>query len=181
MKNKIRLLGSVFAALAAHVSLAQSPSPLPSASPSIAPYPCQISSWTPEQHSYYGARDTITEGLKALKINNLRSHRIFLFIVQHRDTVEVRFYERGEGGSYTVRTFQRNNGTAAMAQIDKAILNNEGKGCVGERCKSVFDPEIANAQAKPATVTDSVPQTFAEIVNDQKLPEFFKVTLVILC
>jgi hypothetical protein len=168
-------------------ALAQTPEPAASPGPALADAPspaaspgprCRNNSWNPEVYSFYGEKDKIVEKFANIP-TKLSEHRMFLQVTQGDLTAEVKFYEQKDG-KFTVTKWTTKQTSRLLANIDDAIVLNEGEDCVGKLVKGVLRQELGKGTPSTVGVPDLPQEAFAPPVNGAS-GKFIKTTVILLC
>ena len=142
---------------------------------------CNQFSRNVQLYSFYGAKHIVADHLAKLPVD-LSERRVFLQITQGAK-VDIRLFERQEGGSYKVTEWSNAKASRLFAEIDDAIIKNKGENCVGDAIKAMLAALGKGETA--ASLTEPVSAKNAFTPSIQKASEgpddFIKGTVVILC
>src|SRR6478672_11491005 len=134
--------------LIASGSLAVAAAENPSPSPTLAPSPasprgprCQQKSWSPELYGFYGKKQTIIDKLAQIP-TPISEHRVVVQITQGDATGDVRLFEQQKDGTFTVTQWATRQPSDIVAGIDKTIMDNKGRDCVGAAIKEVLTKKL---------------------------------------
>jgi hypothetical protein len=161
-------------------SAAPSASAEPSTYPSASPLPsiCNLASWSPESHTFYGRKETIIE--KLANLSSPSDHRVFIQVTQGDSSGNVRLYEKNNGGGYTVTEWSTPKTSQLLDEIDRAIVANKGVNCVGEQVKGVLNKLGKGARHENVAAPESAKAAFAHPVKEAQ-GEFVKTTIILNC
>jgi hypothetical protein len=180
MKNHTLIVTLVAAALLGNAS-ASDPEPTETPTPSpIVMGGCHRSSWNPELYSFYGAKDTIVEKLAQIP-TKLSERRVFLQVTQGDSGVNIRLYEKQRDGTYKLTEWTKEQTPHLIAEIDKAICDNQGVNCVGEQVKSVLAEELKEGEVTEKVIAPVSPEAAFKHSVMNASGKFIKTTIVILC
>ena len=110
--------------------------------PESSPGPrCRKASWNPESFTFYGAKDTIIKGLADIPVT-LSDHRLFFQVTQGESDTDVKLYEQGKDGTFTVTEWTTRQASQLLSDVNKVIIANKGVNCVGEQVKSILSKSL---------------------------------------
>lgn len=157
----------------------ETPTPTASATP-IVMGGCNKASRDTAAYCFYGNRAQIIKNLSALPPAILE-RRVFLQVTQIGQSATIKLYEQEEGGTFTVTKWSHKETPRLLTAIDRAIMENKGESCVGDKVKAVLFEELKKETEKenvpaPASTTEAFSDS---IPKDELL--FIKTTVFVLC
>jgi len=133
------------ASLALGVTESPSPSVSPTGTPSGGGPRCQQMSWSPELYGFYGKKQTVIDKLAQIP-TPISEHRIVVQITQGDATGDVRLFEQQKDGTFTVTQWATRQSSDVLAGIDKTIMDNKGRDCVGAAIKEVLTKKLGTGK-----------------------------------
>ena len=129
------------------VAAAENPSPTPTPTPTATPRVprCQQMSWSPELYGFYGKKQTVIDKLAQIP-TPISEHRIVVQITQGDATGDVRLFEQQKDGTFTVTQWATRQPSDIVAGIDKTIMDNKGRDCVGAAIKEVLTKKLGTGK-----------------------------------
>jgi hypothetical protein len=178
--NRYILIFALVAVLSCPVGFCQSPSPTASMGPV-----CELSSRDVEVYGFYGTKEIVAKRVANLPVN-LSDRRLFLQITQSGRTdgekIQVKLFEKQKNGSdFTVTEWKKGKAPGLFDAIDKAIIQNKGKQCVGEAIKAVLTKKLGPGRTlSPLGASTSPEAAFKPSVHDTS-GDFIKSVVILGC
>jgi hypothetical protein len=164
--------------VAVTVGAAENPSASPE--PTGTPLPtCNYSSKTPEEHTFYGEKEIITQKLSDWSAKP-SEHRVMVQITQGDSGGEVKLFERHENGRYTVTDWSPRHTAELIAAIERAIMANKGVNCVGEQMKAVLKKLGKGHTVEDVAEPASASAAFSHAVKESS-GDFIQTVIVFGC
>jgi hypothetical protein len=163
-----------------HFASAQSPSPTdsPESPPPSTNTECRLSSWSPELYSFWGKKEVVIDKLARIP-TQLAKHRLAVQISQGDTIGDMRLFEQQNDGSFTVTEWSTRDTAAFLTKIDKAIMDNKGRDCVGEKIKAVL-ATLGKGKISTGVAPTSQEAAFSPSVNEVS-GDFIKSTVIFGC
>ena len=183
MKSHISIVTLIASAsLALGVTESPSPSPTPRLSPTATPSGprCQQMSWSPELYGFYGKKQTVIDKLAQIP-TPISEHRIVVQITQGDATGDVRLFEQQKDGTFTVTQWATRQSSDILAGIDKTIMDNKGRDCVGAAIKDLLTEKLGQGKAlEPLAAPGSSKDAFSPSIQSAS-GDFIKTVIFFGC
>jgi len=153
MKKHI-LVVTLITAASIRVCFCQSPTPTPPGAV------CALASRDVELYGFYGTKEIVTERVANVPMN-LSERRQFLQITQSGRTdgkADVKLFEKQNDGSFKVTEWPEAKAQGLFDAIERAIIENKGKHCVGDECKAVLDKMLGPGKPAETLKADASPK-----------------------
>ena len=178
------LIVTLIASTSLAVAAAENPSPTPTPAPSATATPggprCQQMSWSPELYGFYGKKETVIDKL-ALIPTPISEHRVVVQITQGHATGDVRLFEQQKDGTFTVTQWATRQSSDILAGIDKTIMDNKGRDCVGAAIKEVLTKKLGTGKMlEPLAAPGSSKDAFEPSIKDAS-GDFIKTVIIFGC
>lgn len=176
----VTLIASASLAVAAAEN--PSPSPTPALSPTATPGGprCQQMSWSPELYGFYGKKQTVIDKLAQIP-TPISEHRIVVQITQGDATGDVRLFEQQKDGTFTVTQWATRQSSDILAGIDKTIMDNKGRDCVGAAIKEVLTKKLGTGKTlEPLAAPGSSKDAFEPSIKAAS-GDFIKTVIIFGC
>ena len=165
------------------VAAAENPSPSPTLAPSPAASPgprCQQMSWSPELYGFYGKKQTVIDKLAQIP-TPISEHRVVVQITQGHATGDVRLFEQQKDGTFTVTQWATRQPSDIVAGIDKTIMDNKGRDCVGAAIKDLLTEKLGQGKAlEPLAAPGSSKDAFSPSIQSAS-GDFIKTVIFFGC
>jgi hypothetical protein len=182
--NKCILIIALVAILVCPLSSCQSPSPSVSVLPPIGGPPCKLSSRDVELYGFYGSREIVAQRVANLPVS-LSERRLFLQITQGGRAdgakTDVKLFEKQKDGSFAITEWTKANAAGLSAEIDRAIIENKGKHCVGEAIKAVLAKKLGPGNAAASLAALASPKEAFTPSVQHAAGDFVKSVVVLGC
>ena len=168
----------------ASLALGVTESPSPSASPAGTPDGggprCKQMSWSPELYGFYGKRQTVIDKLAQIP-TPISEHRVVVQITQGDATGDVRLFEQQKDDTFTVTGWSTRRPSDILAGIDKTIMYNKGRDCVGAAIKDLLTKKLGRGKAlEPLAAPGSSKDAFAPSIQSAS-GDFIKTVIIFGC
>jgi len=176
--KKYTLIVTLITAASIRVCFCQSPTPTP---PGVV---CKLASRDVELYGFYGTKEIVAERVANVPMK-LSERRQFLQITQSGRTdggkAEVKLFEKQNDGSFTVTEWKNVKAPGLFDAIERAIIENKGKHCVGEACKDVLGKILGPGKpAPPLGAAASPEEAFTPSVQEIS-GDFGKSMIIFTC
>jgi len=165
------------------VAAAENPSPSPTLAPSPTASPgprCQQMSWSPELYGFYGKKQTVIDKLAQIP-TPISEHRVVVQITQGHATGDVRLFEQQKDGTFTVTQWATRQSSDILAGIDKTIMDNKGRDCVGAAIKEVLTKKLGTGKTlEPLAAPGSSKDAFEPSIQAAS-GDFIKTVIIFGC
>jgi hypothetical protein len=182
MKKHI-LVVTLIAAGLIRVCFCQSPTPSPTVEPLTV---CPRASRDVELYGFYGTKKIVAERVATVPMD-FSERRQFLQITQSGRTegakTDVKLFERQKDGSFTVTQWTNAKAQGLLDTIERAIIDNKGYHCVGEKCKALLVEKLGPGEPAPPLKAGASPQeAFTPSVQwDISEDDFGKCIVILTC
>jgi hypothetical protein len=128
----------------------------------------------------------VTKGVANVPMN-FSERRQFLQITQSGRTdggkADVKLFEKQEDGSFTVTEWTNAKAQGLFDTIERAIIDNKGYHCVGEKCKALLVEKLGPGKPAPPLKAGASPkEAFTPSVQwDIKDDDFGKSIVILTC
>ena len=178
------LIVTLIASTSLAVAAAENPSPSPTPAPSATATPggprCQQQSWSPELYGFYGKKQTIIDKLAQIP-TPISEHRVVVQITQGDATGDVRLFEQQKDGTFTVTQWAARQPSDIVAGIDKTIMDNKGRYCVGAAIKDLLTEKLGQGKAlEPLAAPGSSKDAFSPSIQSAS-GDFIKTVIFFGC
>jgi hypothetical protein len=188
-----RLIAVLFAAslgsgFAAELSRTPSPTTTPTPTPK-SPAPetmgaCRYNSWNPELYGFYGTKEAVVGKLaKIPETAPFSERRVFVQVTQGKSGIEIKLFERQDGGKVTVTVWTKTSKETShlVCDLDERIMDNKGLNCVGQKVKEALDKLLGKGnETESLAGLDSPATAFSPSVNAAS-GEYVKTLVWLLC
>lgn len=111
----------------------------------------------------------------------LLERRVFIQITQGSSNGEVKMYERQQDGTFTVTNWTVAKTFGLLAEIDKAVFDNQGVNCTGEQVTAVLREKLGDGKiSKGVAAPVSPAAAFSHSVKDAS-GEFVSTEVLFFC
>ena len=176
--KKHTLVVAIVAVASIRVCFCQSP-------PSLSPLrTCELSSSDVELYGFYGTKKIVAKRVADVPMN-LSERRQFLQITQSGRadgaTTEVKLFEKQKDGSFGVTEWTKAKTPGLFDAIERAIIENKGKHCVGEAVKAVLVKKLGPGKTAASLASPASPkEAFTSSVHDAS-GDFVKSIIIFNC
>lgn len=179
--NNYTLIVTLITAASIRVCFCQSPTPSPTVEPLSV---CKHSSRDVELYGFYGTKKIVAEGVANVPMN-FSERRQFLQITQSGRTddakTDVKLFEKQTDGSFTVTEWTDAKAQGLFDTIERAIIENKGYHCVGEKCKAALVEKLGPGKPAPPLKAGASPkEAFTPSVQWDTISDDFGKSMVIL-
>jgi len=154
--KKHALIVIVITAGLIRVCLCQSPSPTAEEKTV-----CPRASNDVELFGFYGTKEIVAERVANVPMKP-SERRLFLQITKSGRTdggeADVKLFEKQKDGRFTVTEWPKAKAQGLFDTIEKAIIDNKGKHCVGEACKHELSKLLGPGEPAPTLKADASPK-----------------------
>lgn len=145
---------------------------------------CPQASNDVELFGFYGTKEIVAERVANVPMNP-SERRLFLQITQSGRTdganTDVKLFEKQKDGSFTVTKWTKLKAQGLFDKIERAIIDNKGKHCVGEACKAVLVEELGPGETGESLEGSASPkEAFRPSVQDAS-GDFVKSIIIFAC
>jgi len=181
--KKHTLIVTLITAASIRVCFGQSPTPSPTVEPLTV---CKHANRDIELYGFYGTKEIVTKGVATVPMN-FSERRQFLQITQSGRTdgakTDVKLFEKQEDGSFTVTEWTNAKAQGLFDTIERAIIDNKGYHCVGEKCKALLVEKLGPGTLAPPLKAGASPEeAFTPSVQwNTSKDEFGKSIVILTC
>jgi hypothetical protein len=135
-------------------------------------------------YGFYGKKETVIEKVTTLPVN-LAERRVFVQITQSgrtdHATGDVRLFEQQKDGTFTVTQWATRQPSDIVAGIDKTIMDNKGRDCVGAAIKDLLTEKLGQGKAlEPLAAPGSSKDAFSPSIQSAS-GDFIKTVIFFGC
>jgi hypothetical protein len=179
MKKHILVVTLIAAALLCSAS-AYDPTPTPSPLGAV----CALSSRDVELYGFYGTKEIVAERVANVPMK-LSERRQFLQITQSDRTddakADVKLFEKQNDGNFKVTEWTNAKAQGLFDTIERAIIENKGKHCVGDACKAVLDKMLGPGKTAESMAAAASPKEAFTPSVQAASGDFVKSMIIFTC